>query len=109
MKNIFISIVLLLSTQTFAASTHIANRMITLQNLSSETIVEFHASRVSTDKWEEDILGHDVLPPGYKVKINVDDGTGACLFDFKTVSTHHTIIRRNVDVCTVYTYTIEDE
>lgn len=57
----------------------------TLRNNTSRTLKEFYASPPSTDNWEEDILGVDVLPPGESVKITIDDGRPDCNYDFKGV------------------------
>ena len=85
------------------------DRQITLVNRSHQTITEFHASNVGSDNWEEDILGDLVLPPGYSVRINLNDGTGYCQFDFKTVTRDgDAIVRRGVNVCELATYTLTD-
>jgi hypothetical protein len=44
--------------------------------LHNNTDVEFHSLHISphsSDDWEEDILGKDVLAPGDSVKIEFDD------------------------------------
>ncbi|ONG55912.1 hypothetical protein BKE38_07535 [Pseudoroseomonas deserti] len=83
------------------------DRRVQLVNASRTTIVSFHASNSKRSSWEEDILGNDVLEPGQSVTINIDDGTGACVFDFLTVlQGGQRIERRGVNVCEVSTYTI---
>ena len=83
------------------------DRNVVLENQSDEAVLEFHASNVGTDSWQEDILGTDVLPPGDAVRINLNDGTGYCRFDFKTVmESGQSIIGRGIDVCTIGRYTI---
>jgi hypothetical protein len=48
-----------------------------------------------------------VLPPGQRVRVNIDDGTGACLFDFKAVfADGRTIEQRRVNVCQITTWTL---
>jgi hypothetical protein len=85
------------------------DRHITLINLSHRTIVEFHASNVGTDSWEEDILGDSVLRPGGSVRMDLNDDTGYCRFDFKTVAEDgQAVVRRSVNVCEASTYTIAD-
>jgi hypothetical protein len=85
------------------------NRRIALINHSHMTIREFHASNVSARDFEEDILGRSVVPPGHSVEVNLNDGTGYCRFDFLTVMDNGVkIIRRNVDVCSLDDYTIND-
>jgi len=57
----------------------------TLINSTNRVLEEFYASPPSTDDWEEDILGVDVLNPGESVDITIDDGRGDCRYDFKGV------------------------
>jgi hypothetical protein len=73
------------------------------------TIVEFHASNIGRDSFEEDILGRRVVRPGESVVINLDDGSGYCKFDFLTVMrSGQRIIKHNVDVCQISSYRITD-
>jgi hypothetical protein len=86
-----------------------ADRRVRLVNNSSKTIMSFYASNVRRDRWEEDILRNRTVAPRQSVTINIDDGTGSCNFDFKTVMRGgQEVIKRNVDVCKVATYTISD-
>lgn len=57
----------------------------TLINSTSRVLEEFYASPPSTDDWEEDILGSDVLNPGESIEITIDDGREDCTYDFKGV------------------------
>lgn len=57
----------------------------TLVNSTSRVLEEFYASPPSTDDWEEDILGVDVLAPGESTRITINDGREDCLYDFKGV------------------------
>lgn len=69
------------------------------------TIVRFYASNVGEKDWEEDILGQDVLRPGQSVTVNVDDGSGYCLYDFKAVfDDGDELVRSRIDVCEVSSY-----
>jgi hypothetical protein len=55
------------------------------------------------------VLGADVLRPGASVRVNWDDGSCACLFDFKAVYANGTeTIRRRFNVCTESTWRIRD-
>lgn len=82
-----------------------ADRRVTIVNDTGYTIVRFYASSENAGTWEEDILGQDTLKPRNSVRINIDDGTGACMFDFKAVfSDGDTMIRKGIDVCKVATY-----
>jgi hypothetical protein len=85
------------------------DRRVVVYNNTSSTMRAFHASNIGTVDWQEDILGTDVLRPGRRVRINIDDGTGYCRFDFKAVFSDGTkVIRRNVNVCEVGSWTISD-
>ena len=85
-----------------------ADRHVKIVNKTGVMMNEFYASRVGAKSWEEDILGADVLASGQSVNINIDDGTGACRFDFKAVfDDGDVVIRENIDVCKVGTYTYE--
>ena len=61
------------------------DRRVRIVNNTGYTMIAFYGSNQGTDSWEEDILGADVLPSGYSVVIDFDDGTGYCIFDFKAV------------------------
>lgn len=77
----------------------------TLVNGTSRTLEEFYASPPSTESWEEDILGVDVLSPGESVKITIDDGREDCQYDFKGVLGpgsgvgRGALMQSNVSVC----------
>ncbi len=84
-----------------------ANRVVTIGNATGVTMVRFYASNVNRTTWEEDILGTSVLPSGSSVDINIDDGTGACLFDFKAVfADGDEVIENNFNVCTQSYWTV---
>ena len=84
-----------------------ADRRVEVFNDSGVTVREFYASNVSRNTWEEDILGRNVLPPGRAVMINIDDGSGACRFDFRAVlDDGRRIEQRNIDVCRLARYVI---
>ena len=81
------------------------NRRVRIHNQTGWTMLRFYASDVRTTSWEEDILGSDVLGAGRSLVINIDDGTGACLFDFKAEFTNgQELIRNNVNVCQIADY-----
>lgn len=83
------------------------NRGIELDNQSGSTVVSFYASSVQSDSWQGDILGPRVLPSGNFVRIKLNDASDYCYFDFKTrFSDGTTVVRRNVNVCTLSHYTL---
>lgn len=61
------------------------DRRVTIVNKTGYTMVRFYASHRDARSWEEDIFGNKVLYNGYSVVINIDDGSGYCIFDFKAV------------------------
>jgi hypothetical protein len=92
-----------------ASPAHAFDRHVVLTNNTHHTIISFYASNVTRPTWEEDILGSRVLPPGRSVNIDLTDGSGQCRFDFKTVLDNNTgVVSRNVDVCSVSTYTVNE-
>jgi len=80
----------------------------TLENGTEQTIIEFYASPPTTDDWEEDILGEDVLPPGEEVEIEIDDDREDCLYDFLAVFEDGTeLMHEEVSVCDGESYVYE--
>ena len=78
------------------------NRNVVIVNRTGETIWRFFGSRVTTDSWEEDILGETVLAAGRSISIDFDDGTGSCLFDMMSESRNGSrIVKNEIDVCRV--------
>lgn len=85
------------------------NRRVTIVNGSSETMTYFYASNVDRPTWEEDIFGNSVLPAGYSVVVNIDDGSGYCLFDFRALFADGSeATQYGVNVCEVSTFTFTD-
>lgn len=82
------------------------NRNVVIVNATGETIWRFYGSRVTTNSWEEDILGSSVLSAGNSINIDFDDGTGSCLFDMKAeFQDGRSIVRNDVNVCTAVSVT----
>lgn len=84
------------------------DRRVLIKNRTGWTMLRFYASDSRTDDWEEDILGDDVLENGRDLRINIDDGSGACVYDFKAQFTNgQELTRFRINVCEVseYTYT----
>ena len=94
-------------TGTTYTTTGGTNRHVTVYNASYLTITNFYGSSVGSSSWEEDILGSSILPSGGAVDINFDDGTGACLFDFKAVfADGSSAIEQGIDVCSTNSVTV---
>lgn len=89
-----------------AAPANAQDRNVQVVNETQHAIVQFFASNVERGTWEEDILGENVLPVGGAVNVNIDDGSGACVYDFKAVfEDGQELVRTGIDVCTTSTYT----
>ena len=98
---------LFLSACVEGSTSSSANRVVQIGNTTGVTMTHFYASNTSRDNWEEDILGSDVLPSGRSLDVNIDDGTGACMFDFKArFADGDEVIERGVNVCTRSTWTV---
>jgi hypothetical protein len=84
------------------------DRRVRIINGTGTTVTRFHASNTSRGTWEEDILGRSVLPAGHSVMINIDDGSGACMFDFRAVLANgRTIEAYGMNVCRITSWTIQ--
>jgi hypothetical protein len=84
-----------------------ADRKVEVVNSTNQALQEFYASNAKRASWEEDILGTDVLPPGRSISIDIDDGSGACVFDFLAVlEGGRKIEQRGVNVCEVSRFTV---
>lgn len=78
------------------------NRRVMLVNNSAEAIHYLYASRTTTTRWEEDLLGAGVLMGNSSRNANIDDGSGACRFDFKArYRSGREVTRMDVNVCAV--------
>jgi hypothetical protein len=81
------------------------NRRVRIHNNTGWTMTHFYASDSRVDSWQEDMLGRDVLSAGSSITMNIDDGSGACLFDFKARFTNgEELTRFNVNVCQIADY-----
>ena len=92
----------------FSSSDAIAqDRRVVIINDTGNVVNNFYASNVNRTSWEEDILGKGVLQPGQRVTVNIDDGSGACLFDFRAVLANgRKVEARRMDVCQISSWTI---
>src|SRR5690349_796530 len=73
-----------------------------LVNNSGRTIERIFVSRVSTNSWENDVLGRFVLPSGYTKHVSFSPDYRGCHFDVKVVFRDgSSLIDWNVDLCRV--------
>lgn len=81
------------------------NRRVRIHNNTGWTMLRFYASDSRVDSWEEDMLGRGTLASGNSVMMNIDDGSGACVYDFKAEFTNGQVLTRfNVNVCQIADY-----
>lgn len=81
------------------------DRRVRIINDTRVTMTQFYASSVNADDWEEDILGRNVLAAGSSVRVNIDDGSGECYFDFKAVfADGDVLVREHINVCSISEY-----
>lgn len=55
----------------------------TLTNNTEHVLTALFISLPSTDEWEEDIFGADVLGSGESMDISIDDGLAECVYDIR--------------------------
>ncbi len=104
----FVSFALLALTLLFTSASTVSalDRRVRIVNNTGYTIVRFYGSNKGSDSWEEDILGEDVLPSGSSVRIDFDDGSGYCKFDFKAVfDDGDVLVKKNINICKIGTFT----
>lgn len=90
----------------WCGSAQAADRNVDIINKTGMTLTHFYASNTGTGDWEEDILGRGSIANGETFEINIDDGTGACRFDFKAVFANGgESVKRNINVCSITTFT----
>jgi hypothetical protein len=81
------------------------NRRVRVHNQTGWTMTHFFASDSRVDDWQEDMLGSGVLAAGASVTMNIDDGNGACLYDFKARFTNgQELTRFRINVCEIADY-----
>jgi len=85
------------SMAVFAAS---GEQDFVLINKTGLTIDEFYVSPTTTNDWEEDVLGVDVLKNGEHVTIKFSRDTTACQWDLKIVDEEgDAVVWTNINLC----------
>jgi len=85
------------------------NRVVTVENISNQSLNYLYASPITSKTWEEDLLGERVLSRGENIEANIDNGTNECQFDLRAVMADgREVIRRNINVCAISKWTIGD-
>lgn len=76
------------------------NRVMSISNDTGVTIMRFYASNTGRNTWGPDQLGSSVLGSGQSWRVNFDDGTGACHYDFRAEFADGDVLTTsNVNVC----------
>jgi hypothetical protein len=97
------------ATTASSASSDGLDRHVMVQNMSSQTLMQLYASPVTSDNWEEDMLGSQVLAAGASINANLDNGTNECNYDLKAVMADgKEYIHNAVNVCATSQWTIGD-
>ncbi len=83
------------------------DRRVRIINAGNVTVNSFYASNTNRQSWEEDILGNSVLAPGQSVMVNINDGSGACIFDFRAVLANGRKVESyGMNVCQISSWTV---
>ena len=92
-----------------SAATDGKNRNVTVENLSSQSIYYLYASPVTSDTWEEDLLGSGTIPAGNSKVANIDNGTNECIYDLKVkLADGKEYVQRRINICAVSKWVIGD-
>jgi hypothetical protein len=71
-----------------------------LDNATDYTLTHLYISVPSTNNWEEDILGAQVVESGETVEVTIDDGLDGCEYDLRAdFSDGDSIQVGSVDLC----------
>lgn len=72
----------------------------TLTNNTEHVLTHLYISLPSTNDWEEDIFGAQVLGSGETIEISIDDGLDECVYDIRAdFSDGDSIQIGSVDFC----------
>lgn len=110
-KKLLVSVtmIMLFGLPLLALADNNYDRRVIITNESSFEVKEFYASRVSTDDWEENIVEDKPLKSGDSGRFDFNDGSGACLFDFKIVFEDGDVgTASSINVCKITNYYIRD-
>lgn len=96
--------VLILALAAFGPpqSTDSHNRRVRIHNETGWTMTRFYASDSRAEQWEEDVLVSAVIAPGGNAVIDIDDGSGTCVYDLRAeFANGQHLVRRRVNVCEI--------
>jgi hypothetical protein len=86
------------------------NRVVEIVNERASDMVRLYASRITTEDWEENILTKQPIRARTKMRVNFDDGTGECVFDFRAVFRDEVVVHYfGINVCAESYWRITDD
>ena len=95
-------------TDAAAPVTDGQNRNVSFVNNGKESIFYIYWANIASSSWGNDQLGSSTLPAGQSWETTVDDGSGACRFNFRAVTAGgREIVRSDINVCSTYTIAFE--
>ncbi len=84
-----------------------AQQDFSLENSTGYTIAQVFVSAATTNDWEEDVLGEDVLPTGESVDITFSASENACRFDLKVIyDDEEEAVWEGLNLCSISTVEI---
>lgn len=82
------------------ATADATNQNFTIRNNTGQAINELYVSAVTTNDWEEDVLGRDTLPNGETAEIAFERSETQCNWDLRVVfEGGQSLEERNVNLC----------
>lgn len=70
---------------TFFSAAQAQNRVVAIINDTGVTMTHFYATNRDQRDWGRDWFGNSVLPSGNSVNLNINDGTGYCIYDLRAL------------------------
>jgi hypothetical protein len=81
------------------------NRDVRVHNQTGWTMTYFFASSSGSGAWGNDLLGSGTLGPGASVVLTIDNGSGACRYDFRgEFDNGESLDRTDINVCQIADY-----
>lgn len=106
----FAAVALMAAASVLPAEAQRLDRRIRVINNTNYDMLTFQASNVARRTWEEDILGRNrILRPGNSIVVNLNDGSGYCIFDLRArFRGGREATRRRVNICKITSWTINN-
>lgn len=98
----------LLAVTTVPASAQLRRYQIRLVNKASYPIMEVYVRNLETDEVSDDLLGDGMIRVGGWKTINLQDGTGSCIWRVQAKLVTGESARREMNVCETASLTITD-